>query len=70
VNLLGDFINTIKKNIEILSDASKEVGLEINIRKTEYMLLAHHQNVDQNWDMKIANRLFESVSSSNIWGRQ
>jgi hypothetical protein len=31
VNLLGDNIDTIKKNAETLIDASKEVGLEINV---------------------------------------
>jgi hypothetical protein len=35
VNLLGDNMNTIKKNTKILIDASKEVGLEINIEKTK-----------------------------------
>jgi hypothetical protein len=34
VNLLGDNIDTIKKNMEALIDASKEVGLEINVVKT------------------------------------
>jgi hypothetical protein len=37
VNLVGDNIDTIKKNAETLIDASKEVGLEINIEKTKYM---------------------------------
>jgi hypothetical protein len=35
VNLLGDDIDAIKKNTETLIDASKEVGLEINIGKTK-----------------------------------
>jgi hypothetical protein len=48
VNLLGDNIDTIKKNIETLIHASKEVSLEINVEKTKYMLLSWHQNVDQN----------------------
>jgi hypothetical protein len=40
VNLLGDNIDTVKKNTETLIDASKEVGLEINVEKTKYMLLS------------------------------
>jgi hypothetical protein len=31
--------DTIKKNTETLIDASKEVSLEINVKKTKYMLL-------------------------------
>jgi hypothetical protein len=38
VNLLGDNIDTIKKNTQTLIDASKEVGLEVKTEKTKYML--------------------------------
>jgi hypothetical protein len=58
VNLLGDNIDTIKKNTEILIDAIKEIGLEINVDKTKYMVLSRHQNIGQNRDIKIANRSF------------
>jgi folylpolyglutamate synthase/dihydropteroate synthase len=50
VNLLGDNINTIKKNIATLIDASKEVVLDVNAEKTRYMLLSHYQNAGQNRD--------------------
>jgi hypothetical protein len=68
VNLLGDNIDAIKKNTETLIDASKEVGLEMNVEKTKYMLLSRHQNVGQNRDIKIANRSFENVSRFRYLG--
>jgi hypothetical protein len=69
-NLLGDNIDTIKKNTETLTGASKEVALEINIEKTKYMLLSRHQNAGQNCDVKIAKRSFKMCQSSNISERQ
>jgi hypothetical protein len=68
VNLLGDNIDIIKKNAETLIDASKEVGLEINVEETKYMLLSSHQNVGQNQDIKIANRSFENVTQFKYLG--
>jgi hypothetical protein len=64
VNLLGDNIDTVKKNTQTLTDASKEVGLEVNAERTncKYMLLSRHQNAGQTNDMKIANRCFENVA--------
>jgi hypothetical protein len=38
VCLLGDNMDTIKKNKETLIDASREVGPEINVEKTKYTL--------------------------------
>jgi hypothetical protein len=43
VNLLTDNIDIIWKNTETLTDASKEVGPEINVEKTKYMWLPCHQ---------------------------
>jgi hypothetical protein len=68
VNLLGDNIDTIKKNTGSLIDASKEIDIEINVDKTKYMLLSRHQNVGQNRDMKIANRSFENMSQFKYLG--
>jgi hypothetical protein len=35
VNLLGDNINTIKKNMGAVIDTSEQVGLEVNTEKTK-----------------------------------
>jgi hypothetical protein len=40
----------------------------MNVDKTKYMLLSRHQNIGQNWDIKIANRSFENVSQFKYLG--
>jgi hypothetical protein len=65
VNLMRDNIDTIEKNTETLIDASKEVGLKINLEKTTYMLLSHHHNAGRNLDIKIAT---ENVSHFKYLG--
>jgi hypothetical protein len=68
VNLLGDNTDTINKNTDTLIDASKVVGLKVNIEKTEYMLVSHDQHADQNHDIKIGKRSFENVSQFKYLG--
>jgi hypothetical protein len=63
VKLLEDNIDTMKKNTGTLTDASKEVGLEINVDKTKYMLLSR-----QNRDVKIEDRSFKNVSQFKYLG--
>jgi hypothetical protein len=53
---------------KILIDASKEVGLELNVEKTKYMLVSRDQNAGQNWGIKIGNRSFENVSVVQVFG--
>jgi hypothetical protein len=45
LNLLEDNIDTIKKNKDVLIDASKKVGLEVNEEKTKYMLIYYDINI-------------------------
>jgi ribosomal protein S2 len=68
MNLLGDNIDAIKKNMETLIDASKEVGLKVSTEKTKYILLSRHQNAGQIYDIKIANRCFENVTKFRYLG--
>ena len=41
--------------------ACKETGLEVNTEKTRYMVICRDQHPGQNHDMKIGNKLFQSV---------
>jgi hypothetical protein len=68
VNLLGDNMDTINKNTETLIDTSNEVGLEVNVEKTKYMLVSRNQNAGQTREIKIGNRTFENVSQFKYLG--
>jgi hypothetical protein len=68
VNLLGDNIDTIKKNTETLINVGKETGLEMDIEKTKYILLSWNQNIGQNCGIKITDRSFENGSQFKYLG--
>jgi hypothetical protein len=68
VNLLSDSINTIKEKTETLSEASRDIGLEINAEKTKYMIMSRHPSSGQNQNIRIANESFENVAKFRYLG--
>jgi hypothetical protein len=49
------------KNTEVLVAATKEIGLEVNADKTNYMVLSRDQNAGQNHNFRIDNISFDRV---------
>jgi hypothetical protein len=68
VNLLADNIDTLKKNTQPLTDASKEDGVEVNAEKTKCMSLSPRQNEGKNHNIKTTNRSFENVAQFKYLG--
>jgi hypothetical protein len=67
VNIVGENVDTIQRNTKTLLDASKEVGLEVNPKKTKYVLVSRCQKAGQKQNMKIGKGPSKAWQSSNIW---
>jgi hypothetical protein len=68
VNLLGGNIDTINRGRRTSIGTSKEVGLEVNVEITRYMLVSREQNADQKRYVKMGNRSLENVSQFKYLG--
>jgi len=68
VNILGGSIHTVKENAEALVVGCKEIGLEVNVDKTKYMVMSGDQNAGRSHDIKNDNISFERVEQFKYLG--
>jgi len=68
VNIVGGSIHTLRENTEALIVASKEMGLEVNVDKTKYMVMSQDQNAGQSHSMNTDNSSFERVEEFKYLG--
>jgi hypothetical protein len=66
VNILGENINIPKKETS-LSEASREVDLEINTEKTKYIVISHHKIQDKITMYWVLINHLKMWKSSSIW---
>jgi hypothetical protein len=56
------------RNAEVVTDSSKDVSLEVNTEKTNYMLPSLGHNSGQNRVINMANISFENVTGFTYLG--
>ena len=61
-------IHTLKENAEALVAATREIGLEVNADKTNYMIMSRDQNAGRIQSVKIDNSTFERVEGFKYLG--
>jgi len=61
VDTLGGSILSLKENAEALVAATREIGLEVSVDKTKYMVMSRDQNAGQNHFVRIDNGTFKRV---------
>jgi len=67
--MLGGSIHTMKENAEALVVSSKEIVLEVNADKTQYMVMSRDQNAGRSHSMKTDNSSCERVEEFKYLGR-
>ena len=68
VNIFGGSAHTVKENAEALLVATKETGLEVNVDKTEYMIMSRDRNAGQSQSVKTDNSSIERVEEFKYLG--
>ena len=61
VNILGGSIHTLKVNAEALVAAAREIGLQISVDKTKYMVMFRDQHAGRIQSVRIDNSTLEKV---------
>ena len=65
---MGASIRTIKKNTEASVFISNVIGLELNDKKTKYMVMSWDQHAVKNHNIYIGNKSFERVEHLKYFG--
>jgi hypothetical protein len=61
VNILGGSVRTVKEIVDALVVTSKGIGLEVNVDKTEYMVMSRDQGGGRIRSIKVDNNSFVRV---------
>jgi hypothetical protein len=64
----GESVQSVRENAQALVVTSKEIGLNVNVDKTEYVAMSRDQNAGQSHSMKTDDNSFERVEEFKYLG--
>ena len=67
-NILGRNVYTVKKNTEASVVVSKEIDLEVNGKRTKYMVKSRDKNAGRNHSIRTDNSSFDMVEQFRYLG--
>ena len=67
-NMFGENVRIVRENAEIFMKASMDTGLEINPKKTKFIITYRQQNVVENQNIIIGNLSFKNVEKFKYLG--
>ena len=68
VDLIGDDIDALQSNSEVLVEACDEIGLQVNVEKTKYMITSRNTEDEGNRHITIKNEIIEKVNKFKYLG--
>jgi hypothetical protein len=68
VDLLGDDIHELQSNTDTLVAACSEIGLQVNVEKTKYMITSRNAEEEGNRNITINNMTIEKVNKFKYLG--
>jgi hypothetical protein len=65
---LGDDIHAVQSNTDTLVAACREIGLQVNVEETKYMITSRNAEEEGNRNMTINNETIEKVNKFKYLG--
>jgi len=62
IDLIGEDIDVLQSNTEVLVESCDEIGLEVNIEKTKYMITSRNTENEVNRYITIKNVDIEKIN--------
>jgi len=59
IDLIGDDIDVLQSNTDVLVEACDEIGLEVNIDKTKYIITSRNTGIEGNKNIRIRDEVRE-----------